>query len=167
MLQIRPETPDDAEVVQALIQAAFAHHRHSNQTEHLLVETLREADALSLALVAEEDGEVAGHIAFSPITIGGKACGGFILAPLSVSPAHQGHGIGRRLVAAGLTGLSALGANGCIVVGDPVWYLPCGFKPAPGLLLEGVPPENLMALSFGAPLPQGHVDLHPAFAICA
>ena len=66
---IRPETSDDYEAIGEINIAAFAHHPYSHQTEHLIVEALRAAGALTVSLVAEVEGKVVGHIAFSPVTI--------------------------------------------------------------------------------------------------
>jgi putative acetyltransferase len=167
MLQIGPETPADEQAIEALLRAAFAHHPHSNQTEHLLVDTLRAAGALSLSLVARDDAGLAGYAGFSPVTVDGADCGCHAMAPLAVSPDRQGHGIGRQLVEAGLASLASRGARACVVVGDPVWYRQSGFVPAHGLLLEGIPKEFLLVRSLDQTLPTGRLGFHPAFAICA
>ena len=67
---IRSETPQDLDAIREVNIAAFAHHPFSHQTEHLIVEALRAAEALELSLVAEVDREVVGHIAFSAASIG-------------------------------------------------------------------------------------------------
>lgn len=167
MLRIGPESPADEAAITALLKAAFAGHPRSNQTEHLLVETLRAAGALSLSLVARDESGVAGHAAFSAVTIDGIDCGCQALAPLAVSPDRQGHGIGRQLLEAGMHELVARGCRACVVVGDPEWYRQSGFEPAHGLLLEGVPKEYLLVRCFRPPQPSGRLGFHPAFAICA
>ena len=70
-----PETPADHDAIRDILIAAFADHPFSHQTEHLIVEGLRADNALTLSLVAELDGKVIGHIAFSAVTIGGHDCG--------------------------------------------------------------------------------------------
>lgn len=149
-----------------MIARAFAGQAHSNQTEHLLVDALRDADALSVSLVAEQAGEIVGHIAFSAVQIKGRDCGWFGLAPLSVSPPRQRQGIGKALIAAGLRQLDTLGAQGCVVLGDPAYYARFGFRPRAGLLLDQVPAEYFMAHTVTDPCPQGSVSFHPAFALC-
>ena len=70
----------------------------------------------TLSLVAEIDGEVAGHIAFSPVTAdSNKYWLGYILAPLGVKPGLQKNGIGSKLVASGITRLSSNGVNAVFV----------------------------------------------------
>ncbi len=63
---IRPESPNDYPAIRDLLLAAFASHAYSHQTENLIVEALRAADAPTVGLVAEVDGSVVGHVAFSP-----------------------------------------------------------------------------------------------------
>jgi putative acetyltransferase len=81
---IREEREGDFAAIRLILAAVFRDHPYSNQREHFLVDALRSAGALTVALVAEEDGEIVGHIAFSPIQIDGRfqglvwlgACGG-------------------------------------------------------------------------------------------
>lgn len=70
-MNVRPETPRDHAAIQAINIDAFASHPFSQQTEHLIVNALRDANALTVSLVADEQGEVLGHIAFSPALIDG------------------------------------------------------------------------------------------------
>jgi predicted N-acetyltransferase YhbS len=59
---------------------------------------LRQAGMLSLSLVAEDNGEIVGHVAISPISISDGSSGWYILGPISVVPDRQGLGIGSQLV---------------------------------------------------------------------
>jgi putative acetyltransferase len=162
---IRPETPADHAVIRDILIAAFADHPFSHQTEHLIVEALRADNALAVSLVAEVDGDVVGQIAFSPVTIGGKDCGWFALGPIAVSPGHQRQGIGQALVNEGLEAIRKLGAQGCVLVGEPAFYRQFGFENNPAIRMEGVPPEVLMCLSMGDHVPEGKVTHHPAFSV--
>jgi putative acetyltransferase len=161
--QIRPETPSDATAIREVTQAAFAKAEHSSGTEGAIVDALRQAEAMTISLVAEADGVVIGHIAFSPITVDGRNEGWFGLGPVSVDPDHQGNGIGSRLVHEGLALLKAKGAKGCVVLGDPHFYLRFGFEQDPRIRYEGVPPEYFMAQTFEFPMPEGSVAYHQAF----
>ena len=49
--------------------AAFKTLAISNHTEQFIIAALRAARALTVSLVAEVDGRVVGHIAFSPVRI--------------------------------------------------------------------------------------------------
>ena len=61
---IRDETKDDAAVISEVTVAAFETLEISDHTEQFVVEALRDANALTISLVAELDGHVVGHIAF-------------------------------------------------------------------------------------------------------
>ncbi|NLF10946.1 MAG: GNAT family N-acetyltransferase, partial [Anaerolineaceae bacterium] len=66
---IRSETSADVSAIADVTAAAFRTLAISNQTEHFIIAALRAARALTVSLVAEVDGRVVGHIAFSPVTI--------------------------------------------------------------------------------------------------
>jgi predicted N-acetyltransferase YhbS len=160
---VRAETDRDLDGIREVHIAAFRDHPYSRQTEHLIVEALRVADALEVSLVAESEGEVVGHIAFSAASIGGSSTGWFLLGPVSVQPARQGEGIGRALVEAGLDALRAQGAGGCVLVGDPAFYGRFGFGQYPGVAWHGVPDENVLCLLMSGEMPTGEVAHDPAF----
>ena len=160
---VRPETNRDLAGIGEVNRAAFEGHPFSQQTEHLIVEALRAADALELSLVAEDDGVVVGHIAFSAAQIGDASTGWFLLGPVAVQPTRQGEGIGRALVEAGLDVLRSRGACGCVLVGDPAFYSRFGFGQCEGVTWHGVPDENVLCLLMSGDMPVGEVAHHPAF----
>ena len=160
---IRCEASRDRDAITALLIEAFADHPYSHQTEHLIVDALRLSNALTVSLVAEMEGQVVGHIAFSPVTIADGTPHWYGLGPVSVLPAYQRTGIGSALIREGLARLKELGAQGCCLVGHPAYYGRFGFQHVPGLGIEGVPAEAFFALSFTGPMPQGMVEFHPAF----
>jgi putative acetyltransferase len=162
---IRPEEQKDIDAIEKITCAAFLNHSYSHQTEHLIVKALREAGALAVSLVAETDGEVVGHIAFSEVAIDGSYPSWFGLGPISVRPDSQRRGIGRALLQAGLAAIRAIGARGCVLVGNPDFYGRFGFSQAGPLLLEGVPPQYFLALAFGDRPSGGRVAFHPAFSV--
>ena len=65
----RNETDADVSIITDVTVAAFKTLEISNHTEQFIIEALRTAKALMLSLVAETDGRVVGHIAFSSVTI--------------------------------------------------------------------------------------------------
>ncbi len=160
---IRDETKDDADIISEVTAAAFETLEISSHTEQFIVAALRAAGALSVSLVAEVDGRVVGHIAFSPISISDGTPGWYGLGPVSVLPDCQQMGIGKALIREGLARLKALGARGCCLVGHPEYYTKFGFKNVAGLSHEGVPPEVFFALSFDGSYPQGMVTFHEGF----
>lgn len=163
---IRPERADDLVAIEQVVRAAFLTEIYSNQTEHLLVNALRKAQALTLSLVAEHQQQLIGHIAFSKVTIDEEDHGWYGLAPLAVHPQWQNQGIGTALVQAGLTALQALGAAGCVVLGDPDYYGRFGFQASPYLSLADVPAAYFLGLTFKAPAVLGAVEYHAAFELC-
>lgn len=163
-LIIRAEQTGDEAAISALITTAFATAEHSSGTEAAIVEGLREGSALTLALVAEEAGEIVGHVACSPVTIDGADQDWFGLGPVAVAPGHQRQGIGDVLIRRGLSGLRAQNAKGCVVLGDPNYYRRFGFNPDPRLTLAEVPPEYFQTLAFGEHVPSGEIGYHPAFS---
>ena len=74
----------------------------SNHTEQFIIEALRSARALTVSLVAEVDGIVVGHIAFSPVTMSDGTSAWYGLGPVSVHPEYQRNGIGKALIQEGL-----------------------------------------------------------------
>ncbi|HYG06671.1 MAG TPA: N-acetyltransferase [Stenotrophomonas sp.] len=163
---IREETAADHDAIARVIAAAFAQAAHASGTEARIVEALRQAGALSVSRVADIDGRIAGHVAISPVTLDDGSSGWFGLGPVAVDPADQGRGVGSALVRAVLAELPALGARGCVVLGDPAWYARFGFAPVPTLRFEGAPAEYFQALLIGdGDAPRARVDYHPAFFI--
>lgn len=166
-LRIRPETPADILAIDTVTITAFLHAPHTSHTEQHIVTALRHAGALSVSLVAEQDGAIIGHIALSPVHISDGTKNWYGLGPISVLPTHQKNGIGAALMNESLSALRELGAQGCVLLGDPGYYRRFGFAPVPGLTLDGVPPEYFMALPLGTQTshqtPQGRVTYHAAF----
>jgi putative acetyltransferase len=160
---IRNETHDDGCEITEVTIAAFKTLEISNHTEQFIIEALRAAKALTVSLVAEMDGRVIGHIAFSPVTISDGTLNWYGLGPVSVLPEHQRKGIGKSLVKEGLSRLKAMNARGCCLVGHPDYYRKFGFKNMSGLMHEGVPPEVFFALSFDGHTPQGTIVFHEGF----
>lgn len=161
---IRDETVADTVAIAEVTAAAFETLAISDHTEPFVIEALRKARALTLSRVAEIDGRVVGHIAFSPVTLSDGTEGWYGLGPVSVHPDFQREGIGKALIHDGLSRLQALGAQGCCLVGHPQYYRQFGFENAQGLVYEGVPPEFFFVLSFSQTIPRGKVIFHQAFA---
>lgn len=162
-IAIRDETEADIPLITEVTREAFKSLDVSRQTEHFIIQSLRAAGALAVSLVAEMEGRVVGHIAFSPVTVSNGSRDWYALGPISVLPAYQRKGIGTALIYEGLERLRALNAGGCCLVGHPDYYPRFGFRNVNGLECEGVPPEALFALCFRGEYPQGSVHFHEAF----
>ncbi|MCZ4428798.1 N-acetyltransferase [Agrobacterium sp. SOY23] len=160
---VRPERQGDEGAIGALTEAAFRNMPFSDQTEHLIVDRLRKAGALTVSLVAEDGVEIVGHVAFSPVSLPGVEGHWFALGPISVAPDRQGEGIGSRLVREGLSTLDRLEAAGCVLAGDPDYYGRFGFRHFEGLHSRGIPDKYLLALRLHGGTPSGIVGFHPGF----
>ena len=147
---IRPETSADLAAIRYINQAAF-----DGAAEADLIERLRERDKLTLSLVAELEGQLVGHIAFSPVVVEANPAGVAVvgLAPLAVWPGHQRIGIGSLLVKTGLAECRVVGYDAIVVLGHPDYYPRFGFVPASRFDLRceyDVPDEVYMALELRA-----------------
>ena len=160
---IRDEKENDYELISQVTKAAFAPLDMSEHNEQFIIKALRRAQVLAVSLVAEINGQIVGHIAFSPVTISSEIQGWYGLGPLSVHPRFQGQGIGTALVKKGLARLGNIKAKGCVLVGHPGYYQKFGFHNNHGLVVQGIAQEFVLALSFDDHLPQGQVDFHQGF----
>jgi putative acetyltransferase len=68
---------------------------------------------------AWEDGALLGGIFFTRLTYAGDPRTVFMMAPVAVATAHQGQGIGQRLIAHGLDALRQEGVDIAVTYGDP------------------------------------------------
>jgi putative acetyltransferase len=162
-IEIRNETSDDIAAIAEVTIAAFRDLEISNQTEHVIIDALRAAEALAVSLVAVLDGGVVGHIAFSPVALSDGTGDWYGLGPVSVLPQVRRRGIGQALVREGVSRLKRMHARGCCLVGHPEYDRRFGFENCPPLVLEGVPPEVFFAVSFDGTLPRGTVAFHEGF----
>lgn len=163
-INIRKEQPSDVKIIHEVTVAAFLKAPHTDHTEQFVVKALRESGVLSISLVAEHEGSVAGHVAISPVTISDSTDSWYGLGPISVLPSKQGKGIGSKLMCAAIQELKNIKAKGCVLLGDPNYYNRFGFKPREGLVFPGVPTEYFQALVFQGDLPQGNVAYHESFS---
>lgn len=160
---IRDETDADVEKITNLTIAAFNNLEISRHTEQFIIKQLRDAQALTISLVAELGNRIIGYVAFSAVTMSDGTPDWYGLGPISVLPEYQRQGIGKALIHEGLSRLQKLGASGCCLVGHPEYYPKFGFENTGKLAYEGVPPEVFFVLSFDGSIPQGTVTFHQAF----
>lgn len=123
---VRTETPQDHDAIGVLVRAAF-----DNDAEPLLVSLIRASAHFepSLSLVAEEVGDVIGHVLFSRVGLTGEGPPEvYSLAPLAVHPDHQRRGVGIALVTEGLRRLDEMGEPLAVVEGHPAYYPRFGFE---------------------------------------
>lgn len=99
--------------------------------ESKLVDALRSSGKCALSLLAEEDdGQLVGHVLFSPVTIrdanGAVIDRGLALAPLAIRPAWQRRGIGSALVRAAIEQLTT--RRFIVLLGHVHYYSRFGFE---------------------------------------
>lgn len=160
---VRKETVEDIPNIRAVVHAAFG-----TASEADLVDGLRRSGALTLSAVANIGSRVVGHVAFSPVTIGGLQPA-LALAPMAVAPDCQRQGIGSALIRWSLEECRQLGHGVVILVGEPAYYARFGFTPAAPLGIEcpfPIPPEVFMVLELSPGAANGcsgMVRYHPEF----
>ncbi len=166
---IRPEGARDHDAIAAVVAAAFGSAREAD-----LVDAIRSSPEYiaELALVAETDGEVVGHVmvSYTALDDGRSFHQIFQLAPLAVDPARQGQGIGSSLVNDVIAAAKSFGAPFVVLEGDPRYYRRFGFEPAArhGISLdlpEWAAPEaaQVIVLRDYDPALRGRVVYPPAF----
>lgn len=161
--RVRPERPGDAAAIHAVHAASFP-----GDEEARLVGPLRGAGRLIVSLVADDDGAIVGHVAFSPVTAATGAVG-VGLAPVAVVDSHRRRGIAARLIEAGLAECRLAHHGWVVVLGDPAYYGRFGFEAASGFGLSseyGSGPEfQVIELAAGRlPRGAGRVRYAPEFA---
>ncbi len=128
MLTIRPETPADYPAINRINVRAFG----ERLDEALIVALQRQYQQFDpeLSLVAERDGQPAGHALFSPLVIRllGKDVRAVLLGPIAVDPGHQRQGIGEALINEGHRIARDKGYSLSFLVGHPTYYPRFGYQ---------------------------------------
>jgi putative acetyltransferase len=160
---IRAERRGDVAAIHAVHAASFP-----TEDEARLVDLLRGAGRLTISLVAEVEGSLVGHVAWSPVTAASGATG-IGLAPVAVLASHRRQGIAARLIEAGLAECRARGFGWAVVLGAPAYYQRFGFRAASACGLSdeygGGPAFQVLELAPGQlPSGAGLVRYAPEFA---
>jgi putative acetyltransferase len=147
---VRPETPADYSAIASLTQTAF-----NSTAEVTLINTIRQQYPQHIALVAEQHGNIVGHILFSPVSLASVPEAKLMaLAPMAVSNVLQHQGIGSALVRAGLELCRQQGVAAVVVLGHPGYYPRFGFNPASQFNIRcpwQAPDEAFMLLPLNGP----------------
>lgn len=162
-ITVRAEQAADRPAVHAVNEAAF-----DTPAEADLIDALRGTTAWlpELSLVAEQDGEIVGHLLLSLVDVDGTPT--LSLAPMAVRPDRQRAGIGTALVTAALERARTTSYPHVVVLGHPAYYPRFGFAPARAQGIEtpyDVPDAAWMALPLPGPRDavRGTVRYPPAF----
>ncbi|MCM3784187.1 N-acetyltransferase [Neobacillus mesonae] len=127
---IRSEHPSDYHKIAELHAAAFSYS--FGMGEAVLISMLRTRHSFDpeLSLVAEQDGQLIGHILFTPqlVQVKKNTYQALILAPLAVHPDYQKNGVGSDLIHAGHLCASQKGFDLSIVLGHPHYYARFGYQ---------------------------------------
>jgi putative acetyltransferase len=142
---VRPERPEDVDAVHEVVAAAFG----DEPVAELLVDLRRDPAWLGFSLVAEQDGEVVGHVSLTRAWVDDsvRVVEVVVLSPLSVRPDRQGSGIGSSLVRAALDLAGDRGEPLVFLEGDPAFYSRLGFVAA-GRLGFTAPSVRIPPLAF-------------------
>lgn len=141
MIEIREEDPADITAIRLVNKRAFGQDQEGN-----IVDALRSNGAALLSLVATLNGQLVGHIMYSPSSVGPLT--GAALGPMAVLPEHQRRGIGGRLVQTGNRRLKDTGCPFIVVVGHADYYPRFGFRPASehGIRCEWDVPDDVFMM---------------------
>lgn len=152
---IRNEELTDLAAIREVNRLAFG-----REAEGALVDALRTGGAILCSLVAEVEGQVVGHVLFSPAVLDGprrvEVAG---LGPVAVRPEQQRRGIGDALIRAGLDSCRQRGYDLAVVLGHPAYYPRFGFRPAGPLGIRwehDAPAEAFMVMELRPGALAGH-----------
>jgi predicted N-acetyltransferase YhbS len=126
MWEIRPEEPQDAPIVDALVARSFGPGCFAKSAWRLREGVAPEE---GLSFVAMEDGALRGSVRFWPVIVGREPA--LLLGPLAVEGEQRSRGIGIALMNRGIEDARARGHRAIILVGDAPYYARVGFAPLP------------------------------------
>lgn len=132
MWEIRPERPEEAAIVEALVEKSFGPGRYAKSAYRLREGVDPQA---GLSFVAVEDGALRGSVRFWPVMVG--ATPALLLGPLAVESERRGRGMGIQLMQRALEEARARGHRAVILVGDLPYYARVGFAPIGNVRLPG------------------------------
>lgn len=149
---IRREREDEFDEIYDLVRAAFQTAKVSDGKEQEFVNKLRASGNYipELALVAEEDGMLIGHVMLTKtyITSEDGKHEALLLAPISVVLDYRNKGIGTALIHESFRLARTMGYGAVFLVGDPAYYHRFGFRSTVDFGIRdthGIPDANVMA----------------------
>ena len=131
---IRKESEEEFNQIYDLVKIAFQTAQVTNGDEQNFVSKLRASENYipGLALVAEENGKLVGHMMLTRAYIinDDHRHEVLYLAPISVALEYRRKGIGSELIKESFRLARNMGHTAVVLVGDPAYYHRFGFKPA-------------------------------------
>ncbi|MEM1353933.1 MAG: tRNA (guanosine(37)-N1)-methyltransferase TrmD [Planctomycetota bacterium] len=163
LIVLRDANATDYDSIDALLRTSFP-----TDAEAALVQSLRAAGDAPIEIIAEAAGRVVGMALLSPVTVDGGdgRFRGLGLAPVAVSEAYRGVGIGKALVRHAQRQARDAAAHGVVVLGEPGYYGPLGFETASKSGLGntfGVDEPFMLHKIKDHPIAPGTVRFAPAF----
>ena len=159
MIHVRDESPGDWKAIYQVISSTFG-----RLSEAELVGALREAGDSIVSLVADDDGQIIGHVLLSKMDAPFSA---LALAPVSVIPPRQRSGIGSALIKRAVSKARDEGWAAIFVLGNPNYYKRFGFdQEAAAGFTSPYAGRHFMVLKLSPSLPAttGVLRHAPAFA---
>ena len=139
------------------MRVAFQTAKVADGDEQGYVDRLRASSnyLLELALVAEEDGKIVGHIMLTRtyVSMAALKFDSLLLAPLCVALKYRNSGVSLRLVKEIFNIAQKSGFKAVFVVGDPAYYSRFVFRSSVLFGIKHVPPisdENVMVYELAA-----------------
>ncbi len=142
-LGVRDEHPTDRPAIETLLREAYRRNEEAARLERL-----RADGVIALALVAEYESEIVGHVALgkADARLDGRALKALVLTELAVAPSRQGKGIGSVLVAAVLEAARTAGFEAVFVSGRAAYHGRFGFNAKATAAFESAAEAELLAL---------------------
>jgi putative acetyltransferase len=133
--------PDDEAGILAVVEASFSDATRDASEELTIVHATWAAKRAGqlIELVADDNGAVVGHVLAAPGRIDGAPTSVAGVAPVSVAPSHQRHGVGSALMQSLVLAARTRGWPMLVLLGDPAFYARFGFEPAGSLGLSYTP----------------------------
>lgn len=131
-ISYRPETPDDAPLIDDLIDRAFGPGRYAKAAERL-----REGNRLlaGLSITAWRGADLLGSVRMWPVRVGDGVA--VFLGPIAVEAEERKHGVGQALVERACQAAAQSGWAAVFLVGDAPYFGRMGFEPAPAVVMPG------------------------------
>jgi len=127
-VKLRTASPSDRAAVLEVVREAFTDDERDGSEELDIVRSTWESGRTTFELIAVVDGVVVGHVLAADGDLGGQTV--VAVAPLAVSPAHQGAGVGTALMSELLRLAEAAQLPMLVLLGEHAYYSRFGFEPS-------------------------------------